>query len=99
MRLKLAVLQLLPSPRLLFWHAQQHSKASRAEGDEMMRYAFIIEKAGKDFSAYVPDLPGCVATGTTVQSVVREIRDAIRLHIEGLEADGSEAPQPTTIAE
>lgn len=50
-------------------------------------------------AAYVPDLPGCVATGDTVAAVEIEIRDAIRFHIEGLEADGIAVPQPTSIAE
>ena len=64
-----------------------------------MRYAVVIEKAEGNYSAYVPDLPGCVATGVTVAAVEEEIRDAIRFHIEGLKADGATVPEPTTIAE
>jgi predicted RNase H-like HicB family nuclease len=64
-----------------------------------MRYAIVIEKAGGNYSAYVPDLPGCVATGASVQEVEVEIRDAIRFHLEGLKEDGSPIPPPTTIAE
>ena len=64
-----------------------------------MRYAVVIEKADGNFSAYVPDLPGCVATGETVAVVEKEIRDAIRFHIEGLRADGLAVPEPTCIAE
>jgi len=64
-----------------------------------MRYAVVIEKAGANYSAYVPDLPGCVATGDTVATVEAEIREAIRFHIEGLKADGAEIPPPTSIAE
>ncbi len=64
-----------------------------------MRYAVIIERAGDNVSAYVPDLPGCIATAPTVEAVEREIRDAIRFHIEGLRADGEPVPQPTSIAE
>jgi predicted RNase H-like HicB family nuclease len=64
-----------------------------------MRYAIVIEKADSNYSAYVPDLPGCVATGDTVASVEREIRDAIRFHIEGLKEDGLPVPAPTTLAE
>ena len=52
-----------------------------------MRYAIVIEKAEGNYSAYVPDLPGCVATGATVVEVEAEIRDAIRFHIDGLKAD------------
>ena len=64
-----------------------------------MRYAIVIEKADSNYSAYVPDLPGCVATGDTVASVEREIRDAIRFHIEGLKEDGLPVPAPTSLVE
>ena len=64
-----------------------------------MRYAVVIEKADGNYSAYVPDLPGCVATGDTIAEVEEEIRAAIRFHIEGLEADGIAVPEPTSIAE
>lgn len=64
-----------------------------------MRYAVVIEKAESNFSAYVPDLPGCVATGATVKDVEQQIREAIRFHIEGLRADGLAVPQPSSIAE
>ena len=64
-----------------------------------MRFAIVIEKAECNYSAYVPDLPGCVATGDTVEDVEREIRDAIRFHIEGLREDGLPVPPPTSIAE
>ena len=65
----------------------------------MMRYAIVIEKAEGNYSAYVPDLPGCVATGATVQDVQHEMRAAIRFHIDGLKEDGLPVPQPTSIAE
>ncbi|HWV40821.1 type II toxin-antitoxin system HicB family antitoxin [Pseudorhodoplanes sp.] len=64
-----------------------------------MRYAVVIEQANGNYSAYVPDLPGCVATGASVKDVEREIRDAIRFHIEGLKEDGLPVPAPTSIAE
>ena len=63
-----------------------------------MRYAVVIEKADGNYSAYVPDLPGCVATGDTVKAVEAEIRDAIRFHIDGLKADGLPVLAPTSIA-
>ena len=66
---------------------------------EVMRYAIVIEKAAENYSAYVPDLPGCVATGPTVESVEAHIREAIRFHIEGLEEDGLPVPAPTSLAE
>ena len=52
-----------------------------------MRYAIVIENAGPNFSAYVPDLPGCVATGATLEEVEREIREAIEFHLDGLRED------------
>jgi predicted RNase H-like HicB family nuclease len=64
-----------------------------------MRYAVVIEKADGNYSAYVPDLPGCVATGDSVADVEAEIREAIRFHIEGLKADGVPVPAPTSIAD
>jgi len=64
-----------------------------------MRYAIVIEKVAGNYSAYVPDLPGCIATGATVEAVEAEIREAIRFHIEGIEADGLPVPPPTTIAD
>jgi predicted RNase H-like HicB family nuclease len=66
---------------------------------KLMRYAIVIEKANGNYSAYVPDLPGCVATGDTVVAVENEIRAAIRFHIDGLQTDGIAVPQPTSIAE
>lgn len=64
-----------------------------------MRYAIVIEKADGNYSAYVPDLPGCIATGETVAAVEAEIRDAIRFHIDGLKEDGLPVPAPTAIAD
>jgi predicted RNase H-like HicB family nuclease len=64
-----------------------------------MRYAVVIERADDNYSAYVPDLPGCVATGPTVEATGNEIRRAIRFHTEGLKSDGLPIPAPTTIAE
>ena len=62
-----------------------------------MRYAVVIERAEGNFSAYVPDLPGCVATGGTREEVEREIRDAITFHIDGLREDGLLVPEPRTV--
>lgn len=64
-----------------------------------MRYAVVIEKAGENYSAYVPDLPGCVATGATVKEGEQEISAAIRFHIEGLREDGLPVPAPVSLAE
>jgi predicted RNase H-like HicB family nuclease len=61
-----------------------------------MRYAIVMENAGPNYSAYVPDLPGCVATGADVEEVQREIREAIELHLGGMREDGDPIPQPSS---
>ena len=60
-----------------------------------MRYAIVIENAGANFSAYVPDLPGCIATGATVEECERQIREAIGFHLDGMREDGLAAPVQT----
>ena len=64
-----------------------------------MRYAVVIEDAGSNFSAYVPDLPGCVATGTTLADAEVAIREAIAFHLDGLRDDGSPIPLPSSKVE
>jgi len=64
-----------------------------------MRYAIVIEKAEGNYSAFVPDLPCCFTDADTTETVEREIRDAIRFHIQGLQHEGLPVPQPTSIAE
>jgi predicted RNase H-like HicB family nuclease len=64
-----------------------------------MRYAVVIENAVGNYSGYVPDLPGCVATGATVAEVEVELREVIRFHIEGMREDGHRIPEPTTVVE
>ena len=61
-----------------------------------MRYAIVIENAGPNYSAYVPDLPGCVVTGATLDEVEREIREAIEFHLDGLREDGTPIPPPSS---
>ena len=61
-----------------------------------MRYAIVIEKAEGNYSAYVPDLPGCIATGDTVEEVETELREAMKFHIEGMREDGLPVPEPTS---
>jgi predicted RNase H-like HicB family nuclease len=61
-----------------------------------MRYAIVIEKADGNYSAYVPDLPGCVATGATVAEIASQIREAITLHVEGMREDGVPIPPPSS---
>ena len=57
-----------------------------------MRYAIVIEQAEGNFSAYVPDLPGCVATGATIDEVESQIREAKEFHLEGMREDGTPIP-------
>lgn len=61
-----------------------------------MRYAIVIEKAANNYSAYVPDLPGCVATGNTFEEAAQQIREAIAFHLEGLRDDGAPIPSPSS---
>ncbi len=65
----------------------------------MKRYAIVIEKAESNFAAYVPDLPGCVATGATVEETEALLREAIGLHLKGLREDGIAVPEPTSVVE
>jgi len=60
------------------------------------RYAIVVEDAGTNLAAYVPDLPGCVATGQTKAEVESRIREAIALHLEGMAEDGLPIPEPTS---
>ncbi|MBI4740412.1 MAG: type II toxin-antitoxin system HicB family antitoxin [Betaproteobacteria bacterium] len=64
-----------------------------------MRYAIVVERTKNNHSAYVPDLPGCVATGQTVEETENEIREAIEFHVEVLREDGLTVPQPDSIVE
>jgi predicted RNase H-like HicB family nuclease len=65
----------------------------------MKRYAIVIEKAPTNYAAYVPDLPGCVATGATVEETERLLREAIELHVEGMREDGLPIPEPSSQVE
>ena len=64
-----------------------------------MRYAIVVEKAGNNYSAYAPDLLGCVATGNTVEEAEQEIREAIKFHINGLREDGLPIPAASSVVD
>ncbi len=64
-----------------------------------MKYTVVFEKAPNNYCAYVPDLPGCVATGATRKEVERNIREAIAFHLEGLRREGEPIPEPVTWTE
>lgn len=61
-----------------------------------MRYAIVVEDAGANYSAYVPDLPGCVATGETIDAAEAAIREAIEFHLDGLKADNLPIPKASS---
>ena len=63
----------------------------------MKKYAVVIERGEHNLSAYVPDLPGCITTGRTVEEIERNIREAIELHVAGLREDGDPVPEPQTV--
>ena len=82
--------------------APEHKVAfsnKRAESNRGMRYAIVIEKAEGNYSAYVPDLPGCIATGPTAKVVEARIREAIMFHLAGMREDGVPPPQPRSQVE
>ena len=64
-----------------------------------MDYVVIVEKGSSSYGAYVPDLPGCVAAGSTLAETTDPIRGAIRMHLAGLAEDGEAIPEPKTIAD
>ena len=63
-----------------------------------MKYTVVIERTANNYAAHVPDLPGCVATAGTHDEVLKEIREAIEFHIEGMREDGEAIPEPQTTA-
>ena len=74
-------------------------KVRDANWTKMSKYLVVIEKAARNFSAYCPDLPGCVATGKTKRDVEKNIRGAIAMHLEGLRAEHLPVPPHSTTAE
>lgn len=65
----------------------------------MKRYAIVVEKAQSNYAAYVPDLPGCIATGATVDETERRLQEAIELHVRGLHEDGLAVPEPSSLVD
>jgi predicted RNase H-like HicB family nuclease len=65
----------------------------------MKKYAVIIERGPRNFSAYAPDLPGCIATGKTLEETRQNMREAIEFHLDGLRQDGEPIPEPSSLAE
>ncbi len=69
------------------------------QGKDMRRFLIIIEQGSHNYSAYVPDLPGCIATGKTVEEVKANMREAIRMHLHGMIEDHESIPASQTMAE
>ena len=65
----------------------------------MKKYAIVVERAKRNYAAYVPDLPGCVATGATVEEAEELLRQAIEVHIAGLREDGLPVPAPSSVVD
>jgi predicted RNase H-like HicB family nuclease len=65
----------------------------------MKRYAIVVERADTNYAAYVPDLPGCVATGKTVEATERLLREAIAVHVAGMLEDGLQVPEPSSVVD
>ncbi|MDR3557403.1 MAG: type II toxin-antitoxin system HicB family antitoxin [Syntrophobacteraceae bacterium] len=61
-----------------------------------MRYSIVIEKGERNYSAYLPDVPGCIATGSTPEATVKNLAKALEMHLEGLREDGLPMPEPST---
>lgn len=64
----------------------------------MYKYVIIVEKAGKNYSAHAPDLPGCIATGKTVEDATNQMKEAIEFHLEGMKKEGLSIPKPVAVA-
>jgi predicted RNase H-like HicB family nuclease len=77
-------------------NTNMRSQAGWTQGETMRKYAIVIEQGDNNLSAYVPDLPGCITTGRTIEEIERNIREAIELHLEGLREDGEPIPEPHT---
>ncbi len=83
---------------LLFSVAKHGLRACNREVS-MKKYAIVVERAESNYAAYVPDLPGCVATGKTIEQTERLLREAIELHLAGLREDGLPIPDPSSVVD
>jgi len=98
---KLVVLLLQESPVTMLHQAPSTASSNKpgSRNEVSMRYAVVIEKAENNYSAYVPDLPGCIATGATIEETEELIREAIEFHLTGLREDGVPIPIPSSQVE
>jgi predicted RNase H-like HicB family nuclease len=82
---------------LLFVEALAGTISLHTARIDIMNYAIVVERAERNFAAYVPDLPGCVATGRTVKEAEMLLCEAIELHIAGMREDGLPVPEPSSV--
>ena len=80
-------------------HAQLPRFIRKQRTSSQSRYVMIIETGKRNYSAYLPDLPGCVATGKTLEEVRERMREAIELHLAGMREDGLPIPKPTSLVD
>jgi predicted RNase H-like HicB family nuclease len=78
--------------------SESHARQGATDGANM-RYAVVIEKAKRNYSAYIPDVPGCIATGRTVQQTLSSLPEALEFHFEGMREDGERIPDPETLVD
>jgi predicted RNase H-like HicB family nuclease len=83
-----------PGDDICTWNIEHHPEASRIEA--MKKYLIVIEPTQTGFSAYSPDLPGCVSTGRTREEVEQNMPEAISFHLDGLREEGQAVPEPQT---
>jgi predicted RNase H-like HicB family nuclease len=79
-----------------FRQVSEAAASERSAVEIMKRYGIVIEKGASNYAAYVPDLPGCIATGATVEETERLLREAIEMHLQGMKEDGIPIPEPST---
>src|SRR6056297_237562 len=80
--------------RFGYWNRNSYLQPGRLEMGALMKYAIVTERAENNYSVYVPDLPGCIARGASIEEVEQEIREAIEFHLDGMRKDGEPIPPP-----
>jgi predicted RNase H-like HicB family nuclease len=80
-------------------NAKEYLARGANRGNSLMKYGVVIERGETSYGAYVPDLPGCVAVGETLEEVEQLIREAVQFHIEGLQEEGLPVPEPSSFFE
>jgi predicted RNase H-like HicB family nuclease len=84
---------------LLYLEVSSNQGAEGSRRRRVMYYGIAIEKLESNYSAYVPDLPGCVATGAAIEEIEQQIKEAVAFHLDGLQEEGFPIPEPSTLCE